>query len=512
MNKKIFCSLFMTFFVSIAVNAQDSGLNSAIQSFRGQNYKKAASQFYQVTFSASTSAQSKLTARYYLGLSLIKLKMYQTAAFPLILVTKDGTPKMSQKAFEQLVIISEKLNDATLLNFTLKKLDAANLGDLGQEIYHTLMGKTLMKEEKYPEAIEHLQKALQIRPDHDEALYTLGLVYLKQNNTTAAIPNFEKLYGKYYSKPLTDSKRGAMAVALARAYYQAKKWPETIDTYRQIPKDHPLYRAAQTELTWALFRSGNFRSAMSTIQTLHTPYYENFYDPESLVLRTIILLFVCQNEEADKAQMTFQNNYEPAYSALADINNSNKPPEFFYSQIEAVQKYLKNLKSGKSGKYEGQVPFFIVRAMIDTSPLKNNLSYLKKVNEERLLLNRYFSGPADVSFKKYALKILNTRQKNAEKEAGTILSEMLVSREEDLSALTGDASLLRYEVLNAKKQEAHQTYIKNVNQGSEAQINHEESRSFYVSNGYRYWPFEGEYWRDEIGNYQYLGVNRCEGE
>lgn len=512
MNKKIIFFLFTTIFIAFSADAQDSLLNSAIQSFRTQNYKKAATQFYQITFSPGVSAQNKLAARHYLGLSLVKLKMYQTAAFPLILVTKDGSPKMSQKAFEQLVIISEKLNDSTLLNFTLKKLDSANLGDLAQEIYYTLMGQTLMKEEKYPEAIENLQKALKIRPDNDDALYTLGLVYLKQNNTAAAIPNFEKLYDKYYSKPLTDLKRGSMAVALARAYYQAKKWPETISTYRQIPKDHPLYREAQTELTWALFRSGGFRSAMSTIQTLHTPYYENFYDPESLILRTIILLFVCQNDEAEKAQITFQNNYEPAYATLADINKTSRPPEFFYSQIDAVQKYLKNLKSNKAGKYEGQVPFFIVRAMIEKSPLKTNLSYLKKIIEEKNIVNRTFSAPAEASIKKYALKILNSRQKNAEKEAGNILSGMLLSREEELSLLTGDASLLKYEILNAKKQEAHATYIKNVNQSSQTQINQEENRNFYISNGYRYWPFDGEYWRDEIGNYQYLGVNRCADE
>lgn len=509
MKNNIIYFLFILLSSSL-VQAQDATLNSAMQAYRQQDYKKAANDFYKMTFSTKTSAKNKLAARYYLGLSLKKLKLYQAAAFPLILVTKEGSESVSQKSFEQLVIISKYLNDSTLLDFTLKKLDAANLNELAQEIYHTLMGQALMKEKNYLQAIEHLKKVLKIRADDDDALYTLGLVYLKQNDTAMAIPVFEKLYGKYYQKLQTNLKRGTMAMALARAYYQAKKWPETIETYRQIPKDHPLYREAQTELTWALFRSSKFRTAMSTIQTLHTPFYENFYDPESLILRTIIFLFVCQSDEAEKSLITFQKNYDPAYSILADINKSSRPAEYFYTQIDAAQKYLKSLKAGKPEKYEGQIPLFIVRAMMAKSPLKNRLSYLKKVNDEQARAHRYFTNSSEASLKKYVLKILKSRQKNAEKEAGRILQDMLISNEEELSFYTGDASMLRYEILNTRKEAAHKTYLNDVNKNGQNQINQKDNRNFYISNGYRYWPFEGEFWRDEIGNYQYLGVNRCE--
>ena len=30
-------------------------------------------------------------------------------------------------------------------------------------------------------------------------------------------------------------------------------------------------------------------------------------------------------------------------------------------------------------------------------------------------------------------------------------------------------------------------------------------RSYYIQNGYEYWPFKGEYWLDELGNYHYCG-------
>jgi len=42
------------------------------------------------------------------------------------------------------------------------------------------------------------------------------------------------------------------------------------------------------------------------------------------------------------------------------------------------------------------------------------------------------------------------------------------------------------------------------------QIDEKIDRTFYVQNGYEYYPFQGEYWLDEIGNYHYLGKQSCE--
>jgi len=42
------------------------------------------------------------------------------------------------------------------------------------------------------------------------------------------------------------------------------------------------------------------------------------------------------------------------------------------------------------------------------------------------------------------------------------------------------------------------------------EVDEKVDRTFYVQNGFEYWPFEGEYWLDEIGNYHYLGKQSCE--
>jgi hypothetical protein len=67
-------------------------------------------------------------------------------------------------------------------------------------------------------------------------------------------------------------------------------------------------------------------------------------------------------------------------------------------------------------------------------------------------------------------------------------------------------SFLRYEMLNGQRM----SMKKKVATVDLEKVDSNVSRDFYIQNGYRYWPTEGEYWRDEIGSYQYLGVNACE--
>ena len=41
------------------------------------------------------------------------------------------------------------------------------------------------------------------------------------------------------------------------------------------------------------------------------------------------------------------------------------------------------------------------------------------------------------------------------------------------------------------------------------QVDEKADRKFYIQNGFEFWPFQGEYWLDELGNYHYLGVSAC---
>jgi hypothetical protein len=65
-----------------------------------------------------------------------------------------------------------------------------------------------------------------------------------------------------------------------------------------------------------------------------------------------------------------------------------------------------------------------------------------------------------------------------------------------------------FEMLNGKKDQVKKNILTTDEKSEDEK--QQEDRSFYIQNGYEYWPFQGEYWLDEIGNYYYLGKSRCE--
>ncbi|MNL23710.1 hypothetical protein D3C87_1451120 [compost metagenome] len=84
----------------------------------------------------------------------------------------------------------------------------------------------------------------------------------------------------------------------------------------------------------------------------------------------------------------------------------------------------------------------------------------------------------------------------------------LLNMRVELRDLYEQAGFIRYEMINGRKETLKKRIAgKDI---SEEQIDAEVDRKFYISNGYEYYPFQGEYWLDEIGNYHYLGKQSCE--
>jgi tetratricopeptide (TPR) repeat protein len=417
---------------------------------------------------------------------------------------------VSKKAFEQIVKASDALDDKSLLYYSLKKTRVEDLTEIGKELFYNRLGDMYIDDNKPDQGLLELKKSLALNPDNEEALYLSGLAYIKKNDPASAIVYYEKLYKKYFDKPSTLRKKAEATLALARTHYNSKHWNEAISLYREIPKDNDMYRQAQAELTWSLFRAAQFRSALSVVQSLNTPYYENFYNPESLVLRSLILLFVCQNEDLEKSIQLFKRNYLSTLNVINVWNSSNYSALDHYKEVEQTLFQLNKIKNGNLPNFNGKLPFFLVRAILEEPDIKLKISYLNKIKLEKRNMIAQFQGRDFVPFVKFGTKVIDTRIKNISIEIGQMIKGQLLEKEDQLSEFASQFEFINYEMLNMKKEVAKKKA--NAAPGTEpaTQVNQNDKREFYIQNGYQYYPFQGEFWRDEIGNYQYVGVNRCE--
>ncbi len=113
-----------------------------------------------------------------------------------------------------------------------------------------------------------------------------------------------------------------------------------IEAYREVPRDTPLWHDTLFESSWAMLRSGRFRSALSNFQSLHSTYYEDFYLPESLLLRAIVYLYICKYDEMEKVLNLFNRIYRPVYKNIEKaLENPTDPTVAFNEVVKVMRDY-----------------------------------------------------------------------------------------------------------------------------------------------------------------------------
>ncbi|MGZ5279791.1 MAG: tetratricopeptide repeat protein [Pseudobdellovibrionaceae bacterium] len=486
-----------------AVVAGARDWEAARKLFQAGNYKQSAVSFYQIS-KRSPDMKLRRKAKFYLGVSLYKMGLRQVASFPFVDLVRTGEGIEKQKGLDYVVMIADELGEPSLLNYSLNHIRPENLSDVSRVVFLGRLGEAALAKGDIAGAESYFEKALEYKKNENGLLYSLGLTDLMSKRPDKAATRFGQLVERTDNRAWPDLHKGLATLGLARSLYQGKKWNDAAEIYRQIPKDHPLYRQSLMELSWSLFRGGQFRSALSPLQTLHTPFYENFYDPESLLLHGTILLFICHYDEIESIIRSFDKNYYPAFSKIQEWLGSNRSEADYYLEVAKSRRALMELKAKGKATIDTNLPFFVMRTLLEDPDIRILAEYMDKIAREKKILEKVYGK---TSLLAYGNQILEGRKRAAQKQIGSLIRNRLISKVQEFNEFATQFEFLKYEAINGQRTALKEKIATN---NQEKQIDQELSRDYYVQNGFQFWPFEGEYWRDETGNYLNVGVNRCE--
>ena len=174
----------------------------------------------------------------------------------------------------------------------------------------------------------------------------------------------------------------------------------------------------------------------------------------------------------------------------------------FYNEIEIAL----SIKNGEKTKQVAKIPYSVTRHILNEGDVKRALNYLERLRSERKLLLKLRSLPR-TGFGSYALKVIDNRIRNTKISIGEMVRNHLYDVRSELKDLYQQTEFARAQMLEEQKNaQIKKIAGKNLN----TQIDEDKNREYYIQNGLEYWPFDGEYWLDEIGNYHYLGKQNCE--
>ncbi len=499
--------LFCSFFYTSGAMAQSPAKSYKLEMDNAGNLIKsgqnlnAAQQLLAISKNTTVPAE-KARVKYLFGLALMELNLNQTAAFQFVEVIRSGDIVWTKPAIEKLLIVTDRLGDETLLNFAIQRVDINQIPPQNRDMLYFRLAEIKHKSGFNKESIDYYNRVTPQSRYYYSALYSMGLVQAESNQLDLALQSFRKLLDSRSGGKVTDTNRVSAQMAIARTLYQKQDWNKAIEAYAKIPRDHVLWHAALFEKTWAMLRAARFRSTLSNFQSLHSSYYEDFYLPETLLLRAIVYLYICQYDEMEKVLSLYEQQYNPALKKVtAFLQNTN--PEIYFQEINKTYQMKKNSESKK----QLALPYNILKHIAEEGDVRRTYNYLKKINEEKKITESGASLRAS-SVGSYATRILNNRINSTKAIIGELVQKHLAVIKAEITDLNEQSSFIRYEMINGKKETIKKKIVgKNLATG---ETDSTQDRSFYIKNGYEYYPFQGEYWLDEVGNYHYLGKQSCE--
>ncbi|MBC7742044.1 MAG: tetratricopeptide repeat protein [Bdellovibrionaceae bacterium] len=481
---------------------QRSQLANALGLMKSGQYPQAANSFLSLS-RRSDLASERSQIKYYLGLCMMEMSLNQAAAFQFVDVIKSSDKRWTRQAIEKLLIVTDRLGDETLLNYAIQRIDVNQVPTQYRDMLYFRLAEIKHKAGLFTEAVNLYNKVGSQSRFYYSALYGKGLAQAEGKQPDLALASFKQLLDMRSSARVTDVNKVAAQLSIARTYYQKQNWEKAIEAYSAIPRDSFMWHEALFEKTWAMLRAARFRSTLSNFQTLHSTFYEDAYIPETLLLRSIVYLYICKYDEMEKVVDLFDTQYGPISKKINAYLNQNHSSENYFQEVNKAFIVKKDAESNKSFS----IPYNAIKHIAEEGDVRRTYSYLKKLNEERKLVDEnpnLRATPMGV----YASGIITNRLKSARSIIGEMVKAHLLNMRVELKDLNEQASFIRYEMINGKKE----TLKKRINGKTMAEETDSENqdRAFYIKNGYEYYPFQGEYWLDEVGNYHYLGKQSCE--
>jgi TolA-binding protein len=496
-------------------------------------------------------------ARYGMALALVKAGLYESAASMLLEIVLQGPDKtFFQAAFHNLVEMRKRVAYSPPDLEQLTQFFVGNFSRGFQDKYNYFLGEFFYEGSNYSMALKYFGEVSTDSQLHAKARYLTGLVQVANQMYKSAVQSFQEAV-ESQNRNKSEARVADMAyLALARIAYETGNYDGAILYYRKIPKNSPRLPDAFYEMGWTYFMKGDYSRAVGTFHALHSPFFDHYFYPELWILESTIYMNMCQYDRARLTLEMFKRHVSTKaipldqfirnmrtqaeyYMAFVRIGNGqggayNLPMELMYpvmanadiyrlyKTIAQVEKELKALTGvrGKLGSWGEETISMLENQKISRineigikiqmafrNIQKDLRDYQVKVTEIELDLNQVEMEKIEQSTKE-----LLAEQQLTDAVNGLVRMKEGGRGEADLIKFVGSDPIFRLfkdKHFNAlRKAQIPARVVEAIEDVVAGEENVGGSTTIVGSDSLE-WPFEGDYWEDEIWGYRSFVKEEC---
>ncbi len=504
-SKKILRALFLTV-VGVGFLCASSAFanyQAAQGSFARRDHTTAAALFFQA-YGYSKNSAEKMKAEWGLAQSLHRLGLFYSASKYYSVIVRRG-PRANnpffRKALEELGNINAtmSLGQSHIVQLFRTRIDPASVPGPARGFYFYYLGIEAFTGRKFEEAMDYFRRVPSGSPYYTRALFHLGVVSNLAGQHSQAINYFESVRNSARDDDEGQWLREVANLNIARVNYEVKRYRESIQYYAQIPRDSDNWLEAIFEAAWAFFLMQKHNNVLGNIHTIHSPFFENRFFPESYILQSITFLRLCRYDEVKDSLRDFRERYRPVFQDVkAMLDQYNGKANGFFRLIY-------DYRVGSLDKYKRA--WAILDALSRTDVYREAGNTIRFSDVEISRLGRFGGRWASSGLQDELKTFLNKKKAAAVGDAGRRLYNKGTSYYAYLKELSDQTQLINAEMVLGR---VNQLRAKLKVEAAESKANFIGGmQTLNVDQDLEYWPFEGEYWEDELGAYVYNIEANC---
>jgi hypothetical protein len=385
---------------------------------------------------------------------------------------------------------------------SLEKMTEFYIDDMSSEFknnFNYYVGKFFYDYERRKLAARYLQKVEEGEDDYPRARYLLGVAQLDPSidKKPEALSNFEQaIVAGEEAAGANQEILNLSYLALARVFYEVGLYDVALFYYQKVPSDSARSADATFEKAWTYFMKNDFDRALGVFHTLHSPYYTQWYFPDLYILEATVYLNLCKFKKSKKSLARFQTKYLDERPRLKNFLNKVDNPKTYWKIVTAPD----SLEPGAAP----DLPKMFVNAVLDDQEFYDIYNVIQLLRKEKAALKANISGLGD--FGQQVLQQVNRQLDTKVREGGILVRQKLNEVDQGLERLSLAADQISFDI-DSEQKEQMQRQLETQRKSTE-EIK-PGSTLLIVSDDWMPWPFEGEYWLDEVKSYRSRLKTEC---
>lgn len=498
-------------------------LANALRLYQQERYMESSVQFQRVVEGETQDAPANVQkAQFFLGKALYHLRFYQSALAIFDEITQQGQGhNYFGQTLQWLAQLATQLPEPAGIIEKVGRYGADQLEQFNTpesvDLYHQLiylMGRFKYSQGEFEEAIQLFGRVDRSSDYFVYARFFEGIAHVRTRRAQPAIQSFRAIneaIGEGVSGIEDTQRMSDLAwLSLARVYYtaanrtDAETGDRTIDgtllgnaviAWNSIGTGSEYWLDALFEESWAFFLADEYSRAMGNVHTLFSPYFDDAYYPEALVLKAVIFFSACQVENSEAMIALFHERYDPVQAELQSTLAQFEDNQQFFEFLQRVRSGEANLSPRIRG---------VVASALSDRTLLRHLEYVRLLEAEETRLS---SSPEEFKNSSLGSRILQdifVAKSFAIDQTGDLARGRYNRLIDDLNELMNQVDTVELEIATYARNQLSQEM-----QDQQAELARSSGLNVEVDEEHQMWPFNGEYWRDELGFYRQQVTSQC---